>query len=269
MYRFLLTPRWIAMALLVVVLIPIMVRLGFWQFHRHENKVAHNDLISDNRKREPAPAAEILTVGAKLSAKSQWRQVTATGRYDSEHQVLVRQRSQNDVVGYYVVVPLITTDGRALLVNRGWVANAATAEDVPDVPATPTGQVTVTGRLRPDETRENSGIGDRPVPQGQVLRISGFELAPKLKLPYPVFGGYIELTEQTPAPAKVPAAVPAPDDEDLGPHLAYAVQWWIFAFALLAMYVRLIRTEARDLESELAALDAAAAEDEHEEPAKV
>lgn len=267
MYRFLLTPRWIALFLLVVVLIPIMVRLGFWQYHRHENKVAHNDLISHNIKREPVPADEILAVGAKLPADLQWRRVTATGHYDTAHELLARQRSQNDVVGYYVVTPLVTADGRTLLVNRGWVENPPRATDRPDVPPAPTGTVTVTGRLRPDETREASGIRDREVPQGQVMRISGFELG--ATMPHPMFGGYIEMTEQQPAGAAAPAPVPGPDDEDLGPHLAYAVQWWLFALALLSMFGKLVRAEARELEAELTALDAAASQDEHDEPVRV
>jgi cytochrome oxidase assembly protein ShyY1 len=266
-YRFLLTPRWIAMLLLVVVLIPIMVKLGFWQFHRHEHKVAHNDLISANIKRKPVSADEILAVGAKLSADLQWRQVTATGVYDTDHQVLARQRSQNDVVGLYVVTPLVTADGRTLLVNRGWVANPPKATDRPDVPPAPSGRVTVTGRLRPDETRKDSGIRDKEVPEGQVMRISAAELGPEST--HPLYGGYIELITETPTPAKAPALVAEPDDEDLGPHLAYAVQWWIFALALLSMYIKLIRSEAKELEAELAALDAAASEDEHEEPARV
>ncbi|MFE5327157.1 SURF1 family protein [Embleya sp. NPDC056575] len=267
MYRFLLTPRWIAMALLVAVLIPIMVELGFWQFHRHENKVAHNDLISANIDRKPAPAEEILAVGRKLPGDLQWRRVTLTGRYDTEHELLVRNRSQDGVPGYYVLTPLVGADGRTLLVDRGWVKNPPQAADRPDVPPAPTGQVTVTGRLRPDETRKDSGIRGQTAIEGQVLRISGFELGPKV--PHPLFGGYVELTEQTPMPAKAPALIPEPDDEDLGPHLAYAVQWWIFAFALLAMFVKLIRSEARELEAELAALDEADPADEHEEAAKV
>ena len=267
MYRFLLTPRWIALFLLIVVLIPIMVRLGFWQYHRHEDKVAHNDLSSHNIAREPVPADEILAVGKKLPADLQWRRVTATGRYDTGHEVLARQRSMNDVVGLYVVTPLVTDDGRTLLVNRGWIPNPPRATDRPEVPPAPTGTVTVTGRLRPDETREDSGIRDRAALPGQVMRISGFELG--AQVPRPMFGGYIELTEQQPTLADAPDLVPAPDDEDLGPHLAYAVQWWLFALALLAMFVKLVRAEARELEAELEALDADASEDEHEEPVRV
>ncbi len=266
-YRFLLTPRWIAMALLVLVLVPIMVELGFWQFHRHEHKVAHNDLISANIERKPVPAQDVLAVGRKLPGDLQWRRVTVTGRYDTEHEMLARNRSQDGVPGFYVVTPLITADGRALLVDRGWVKNPPTATDRPEVPPAPSGQVTVTGRLRPDETRKDSGIRDLALPDGLVMRISGFELA--AKLPHPIFGGYVELTEQTPMAAKAPALIPEPDDEDLGPHLAYAVQWWIFAFALVAMFVKLVRSEAKELETELAALDQETSAPASDEPAKV
>jgi cytochrome oxidase assembly protein ShyY1 len=64
-------------------------------------------------------------------------------------------------------------------------------------------------------------------------------------LPYDVYGGYGELVEQQPAAATSPTVLPEPDP-GLGPHLAYAFQWWVFAAIALGGVVVLARREARE-----------------------
>ncbi len=258
MYRFLLTPRWLALNLLVVLLIPVMVKLGFWQWHRYEAKAERNERVSDNRGRDAVPATDLFAVGRDLPSADQWRKATATGRYDQAHEYLVRHRQLDNELGFFVVTPLVTQDGTILLVNRGWVPNPDSATARPDVPDAPTGQVTVTVRARPSETRERTGIKDRDgLPEGQVMRIDTGQLAAALGTDA-VYGGYGQLAEETPSPAEAPALLPLPDAEDTGLNLAYAVQWWIFAVALIAMWIKIIRREAADLEAEIAALDAEA-----------
>ncbi|HSA53074.1 MAG TPA: SURF1 family protein [Yinghuangia sp.] len=256
MYRFLLTPRWLALNLLVVLLIPVMVKLGFWQLHRYEAKAERNERVSENRGRDAVPAGDLFAVGRDLPSADQWRKATATGRYDQAHEFLVRHRQLDNELGFFVVTPLVTQNGTVLLVNRGWVANPDSATAQPDVPPAPGGQVTVTVRARPSETHERTGIKDRDgLPAGQVMRIDTAQLAGLLGATA-VYGGYGQLAEQDPQPAKAPALLPLPEAEDTGLNLAYAVQWWIFGVALIAMWIKVIRREAADLEAEIAALDA-------------
>lgn len=129
--------------------------------------------------------------------------------------------------------------GAAVLVNRGWVASAGSALARPQVPAPPSGPVTVTGRVRASEP----AIDERGVPEGQVARIS----APKIaaQLPYPVFDGYLDLTGQQPPAGEFPRGLPAPELSD-GPHVAYAVQWYLFVALAIGGWVVLVRQEARD-----------------------
>lgn len=252
MYRFLLTPRWLALNLLVVLLIPVMVELGFWQLHRYEAKADRNDRVSANKGREAVPVGDLFAVGRDLTGGDQWRRATATGRYDQANEFLVRHRQLDKELGFFVVTPFVTADGTALLVNRGWVQNPDSATARPVVPAAPGGQVTVTVRARPSETRDRSGIRDREgLPEGQIMRIDTDNLAKQLG--YPVYGGYGQLAEQTPTPAEAPTVLPLPDAEDTGLNLAYAVQWWIFVVALVAMWIKIIRREAAELEAELSA----------------
>ncbi|WP_307845160.1 SURF1 family protein [Planomonospora sp. ID67723] len=252
MYRFLLTPRWIALHIVVLLVIPAFVFLGQWQFGRYEERSTSGDRITANLGAPPVPVSSLTSAGGAVPERDKYRTVTATGTFDPAHQLLVRRRVQNRAVGFYVLTPLIVGTGEAVLVNRGWVKAGATADALPDVPAPSPGEVTVTGRLRPAETEESSGLRDRTgLPPGQVLLINTATIGKGL--PYRLLGGYVELVEESPAPASAPEPVPAPDvSEGGGLNLAYGVQWWLFIGIAIGGWVLLIRREAADLKAEAA-----------------
>ncbi|MFE9783568.1 SURF1 family protein [Streptomyces sp. NPDC005775] len=245
MYRFLLTRQWLILALIALVLIPTMVELGFWQLHRHEHKVAQNALISQNLKAKPVPVAGLTSPGHVVPRSDYWRAVTATGTYDEQHEVVVRRRTATDgSIGVHVLIPFDLRGGGTVMINRGWVPSASDQHAFPDVPAVPKGEVTVTGRLKADETTGASGIKDiSDLPDRQVMLINSAQQA-KL-LARPVLGGYIEQTGPEPKDDS-PELIEAPDDSSIGPHMAYAVQWWLFAGGVPVGYVVLARREKRD-----------------------
>ncbi|OKK19768.1 hypothetical protein AMK16_12630 [Streptomyces sp. CB00455] len=251
MYRFVLTRQWVCLTLIALALIPAMIKLGFWQFHRHEHRVAQNRLIETNLRAKPVPMTEVTSPGHRVPRADFWRAVTATGTYDTAHEVVVRMRTDNDdKVGFHVLTPLVLSDGRVVLVNRGWVPAGDDSRAYPPVPAAPSGEVTVTGRLKADETSGGSGIKDRKgLPDRQVMLINSARQAEYLGRP--VLGGYLELTAPVPAGGS-PEAVAEPDHDSIGPHMAYAVQWWLFTAAVPLGWVVLVRREKRDREQQAA-----------------
>ncbi|MBO0913188.1 SURF1 family cytochrome oxidase biogenesis protein [Streptomyces laculatispora] len=270
MYRFLLTRQWLILALLALVMIPTMIELGFWQLHRHEHKVAQNALISHNLKAKPVPVAALTSPGHTVPRSDYWRAVKATGTYDEKHEVVVRRRTATDgSIGFHVLVPFDLKGGGTVMINRGWIPTADDQRAFPDVPAVPKGEVTVTGRLKADETTGSSGIKDlSDLPDRQVMLINSAEQAKLLSRP--VLGGYLEQTGPVPA-GDTPELIEAPDDSSIGPHMAYAVQWWLFAAGVPVGYVVLARREKRDLvtaAAEAAEAGGAAAEPGKPEPAK-
>ncbi|MFI7439021.1 SURF1 family cytochrome oxidase biogenesis protein [Nonomuraea indica] len=244
MYRFLLTPRWIALHVVVLLVIPAFVLLGQWQFGRFEERSANSERVTANLAAPPVPVESLA--GPAVKEDDRYRAVTASGSYDAAQGLLVRRRPQEGRPGFYVLTPLVLADGRAVLVNRGWVKAGATADTPPEVPPPPTGQVTVTGRLRLSETEESSGIRERPgLPAGQVLLIDLDAIGKRL--PYELLGGYVDLTEQRPGGGPAPEPVPAPDvGAGGGLNLAYGVQWWLFIGVAVGGWALLIRREAAD-----------------------
>jgi cytochrome oxidase assembly protein ShyY1 len=243
-YRFLLTARWLGLTALMLALAAVMVGLGLWQLDRYHLRSAINDRIDASAAGQAAPLASVLSPGGQSPPDSAaWTRVTATGRYDMDNQILVRGRTVNDQVGFEVVTPLVLADGSAVLVDRGWIAPSASAGAIamPDVPAAPSGQVTVAGRLHLTESRP-SGV-DRREGWIETRRISVPRLAGAL--PYRLQGAYVLLDKQEPAAADE-RLVPVPvEHENAWMNAGYVVQWWMFAALTLAGLVWLARREAR------------------------
>ncbi len=238
-YRFLLTRRWLGLLAVAVVVAASCVALGRWQLHRFESKTAANDLVARNVAAAPVPPERLLGLRRGPDDGDRWRRVRTTGRYDPARTLLVRNRPYDGEVGFHVLVPLRTAAGPALLVDRGWVPAGENATVVPDVPPPPPGEVVVTARVRASEPASTTGTP----PTGQVTRIDVSAI--REGLPYPLYGGYAELTREDPAPERVPAPLRVAE-VSTGLNLAYAVQWFLFALIALGGYVALARREATD-----------------------
>jgi hypothetical protein len=158
--------------------------------------------------------------------------------------VLVADRQLDGRSGWWLVTPLRTGEAApAALVVRGWVAD-------PTTPAPPAGPVTVTGRLYASEDLPPIGTGGRPaLPPGQYGQVNNAELT--AAFPYRILDGYVlraGTTTPTGAPvAGEPTAVPAPvrvvDSGGGLRNLAYALQWWLFAAAVLYFWWKLVRDD--------------------------
>lgn len=227
-------------------MIPMMIWLGFWQLHRYESAAAENTLQARNLQTKPVRYDTLVKPGHTVREKNQWRNVTVTGHYDSGHEVVARLRT-NDTgdVGFNVITPLVTEDGHTVLVNRGWVPGRQAPNSYPKVPKTPSGAVTVTGRLRPSETEDNGGRkAHSGLPDRQVTQINSARLADRM--PGTPLGGYLQLTTSTPKPGKGIQTLPGPDNAKTGLHIAYTAQWWLFAGMVPVAWVILIRREAAE-----------------------
>ncbi|RFU88474.1 SURF1 family protein [Streptomyces triticagri] len=245
MYRFLLSRQWVIITLVALVLIPVMIELGFWQLHRHQSRVAQNSLIAQSLDAKPQPVERLTSPGHTVPRADYWRPVTARGTFDTEHEVVVRRRTNaDDRVGAHVLTPFVLDSGRVLLVNRGWVEAAKDQQAYPKVPPPPKGETTLTGRLKADETTDASGIKDLAgLPPRQTMLINSEQAAEELDRT--VLGGYVELIAPKPQGGS-PELVPEPDHDSIGNHMAYAVQWWLFTAGVPVGWVILVRREARD-----------------------
>lgn len=247
MYRFLLTRQWVILTIVAIALIPTMIRLGFWQMHRYEERSARNQLVTDALNSKPVPVERLTSPGHTVTKEQRYRNVTATGRFAPEREVVVRRRvNDSGEVGFHVLTPFVLDDGKVVLVNRGWIpADAPTQTAFPKVPPPPAGELTVTGRLMPDETTAASGIKDvKGLPDRQIMLINSEQQARRLGAR--VLGGYVALSAPQPKGGSPELIGGKPGMEDSALNYAYAIQWWLFSACVPVGWVILARREARE-----------------------
>ncbi|HEV2346497.1 MAG TPA: SURF1 family protein [Actinocrinis sp.] len=261
-YRFVLSPKWLGFhALTWFVLIPAFIGLGQWQRDLWHDRARAQGVVLSALAANPVPLDSVDPNGHLVGQDQQWKMVSATGRYDTAHQFMVRNRSQNEQPGWYVVTPLVLADGTAVLVNQGWVTEATTggATTLPPFPPAPSGTVTVNGSLQPDETTATTRIRDDTpsLPADEIALITATDDL-KSRVPHPLRDGSIRLASSVPANTGPTAAAPVPNPTyDNTMYIAYMIQWWVFAVVMPVTWFLLIRREAED--RRVAALEAAAA----------
>ena len=224
-WRFALSPRWFGYLALVVVFAIICSMLGAWQFQRRAEARVAIDLVEANYDRQPSQVTDVLPSLDAYEPGQQWTPVLLRGRYLVEEELLVRNRPYNAQPGFEVLVPLELANGTVFIVDRGWVP-IGSRQDAPDaVPAAPSGEVTVVARLRAGEP----ALPGRSAPAGtnQIATIQLEAIADRLGLAT-YTGAYGLVASETPAPATAPVATIKPEPDE-GPHLSYALQWYVFA----------------------------------------
>ena len=219
--RLWLTRRWLLATLIALLFALACFFLGRWQWSRYVEKRTKVTAIEAHYAAPPVPLEAALSV--PLTPERQWSRVRITGAYAAGADLLARNRPLDNVLGYEVLTSLTTDSGHTLLVDRGWVQSGGTAATTPTVQAPPAGPVKVTGWLRSGEV----SLG-KEMPRGQLASINIADARAQRPQVDPT-DVYVVLQAQAPAPPRTsdsPLPLPRPE-ESLGPHQAYAFQWWL------------------------------------------
>lgn len=224
MLRLWLTRRWLVATALAIGFAVGCFFLGQWQWSRHVEQRTKVTAIESNYAATAVPLSTVWS-GSGLAPERQWTRVALTGRYAAGGDLFVRNRTLDDRVGFEVLTPFTVSELGELtvLVDRGWVPNATDASTTPGADLPVAGTVQLTGWLRSGEP----ALG-RDLPAPQLSRIAVAE-ARRLRPEVSPVDVYVVLGSQQ--PPTVVGASPIrplpPPDEGLGPHQAYAFQWWL------------------------------------------
>lgn len=252
-YGFLLSGQWIGMLVLTVLASLLCLYLADWQLGRKHELDFSNSRISENYYSDAVLLADEPDVFAVPHAELRWKPVQMRGEYVVDQQVLVRNRPYKGLNGYEVLVPFKTVEGPVVLVNRGWLEAAFGDASAParEVPAPPSGEVTVVARLVEGEIDTGKGAT-----AGQVSSIYLPAIAQMTGLELDTAAYGVMASEE---PAVATPVLKDPPEEDYGPNLSYSVQWYSFALMFYVAYVWSARQKVRndELDAQVAAeLDA-------------
>ena len=235
MYKFLLKPKWIGFHFLCLATIVAMINLGFWQLRRLDEKQTFNDRVTAHTDEDVAPVAELI--GTTDPSDVVYRRVEATGSYLATPQFEVVNVTQEGTTGRDAVNALRLDDGSLVIVNRGFVPTGSA------LPAPPAGEVHLLARLKLGQT---AGTG-QPSDDGsqQLSEIRRVDLkALGQQFDQPLAPMYLELLDSQPAEPTSLSPVAFPELSE-GPHLSYAVQWFIFTVCVGAGWVLAVRKSVR------------------------
>ncbi len=250
-YRFALRPWWILSHVFVLSLVVALFSAGMWQLRRLDERRDRNAVVEARAEVPVADVGGLADPGDfDVVADLEFRRVTAEGTYLADEEVLVRSRSLEGAPGSWVLTPLLLADGTAVVVNRGWIPNAGQIHEVPDASRAPEGAVEVTGLVRSTETRGRFGSQDPEA--GRLTDLARADVA-RLgdQLDVEVLPFYVQVLGQVPPPvgADQPRPLAAPTLDD-GPHLGYAVQWFIFTTVAVVGYPLILRRRAGEAQAE-------------------
>lgn len=195
----------------------VCVRLGFWQLDRLKQRRARNAEATTQFTRVPV---SVPPLGASLE---RYARVRATGRFDFSREFPVGGKARNSAPGVHIATPLVIPGTDTLLLTiRGWAYS-------PDA-----GTVDLNAYREPDSTVvegylapfEGDSASAEPFDARVVRHMRRGAIAQRLHAPVAPY--YLVITEGGAKGDSVPVRLDVPTLDE-GPHLSYAVQWFLFA----------------------------------------
>jgi len=208
------------------ILVVQFVALSAWQIDRGLQKRAEQQAFDSQ--------AGFASWSNGMDIRS-FQKLKVTGRFDSEHQILLENIIIDSRYGYYALTPLVIAEDEPLLViNRGWFERSGAEVDVTEL-LLPDDRVTVRGRAG-SLPRAGYRMGDA-IPPGTDW--------PKLAV-YPLLDEVAQALGHEVQPFVL---LMDPEDqhgffrhwvpEEMGPgrHYAYALQWFAMGIVLAGLLV--------------------------------
>jgi len=219
-------PTLVNSLLIMGIMLPLFLALGFWQIDRAQQKRSLASNMESRRKLPPAALEQDLT-----AEEAVFRSFTVEGKFIADGQILIANRKHLGQSGFHVITPLRIADSdRLLLINRGWVA---AQQNQPPQVATPAGRVSLSGEAN--------------IPSPPAIELE-FDLHASRSWPFLTLENYRTWSGQETWPFILLLSPDAPhgfvrswEQARPGPgmHLGYAVQWFAFALVSLAFWLRL------------------------------
>ena len=208
----------------------VMMSLGFWQLDRAEFKDTLQQKITERKNLSAVTIAELPA----SSESRRYYPVKFIAEFDDQHSFLLDNITFNGRVGYHVFTPVKVDDAKTILINRGFVSQGKTRDQLPDV-AAPGGKIEISGLLDFSPSRtlllaENVQETSRwpvvlqYVDLKEISQLSGYELYDMVLWLNPGEAGSFEYD--------LPVL-----NLNAAKNSGYAFQWFAMSLALFIIYI--------------------------------
>lgn len=267
MLKLALTPRWLGALLLALLFATSFMFLSKWQL----GSASSNQVHADPAKEVVRPLGQTAKPFEPVLATEADTMVRTTGHYVPHSTVLVSDRLNDGTKGYWIVSRFVpsdssattTADGKKEQTSLGVARAFTTAADPSSLPAEPTGDVSLAGRLIANEgpvtskdagsttilgspaTAQLTNLWDAPLYSGVV--VAAAEVPASTALPLDSAGK----VPDTARPMDLPAgyerirADQVTDDSLNWLNLFYALEWVVFAGFALFLWWHMLRDDYR------------------------
>lgn len=217
------------LTVLICLMLPILVFLGFWQLGRAEEKRAIEQLFAQRQQADTVPIESLINI-----SDLRYRRVELKGQFISDKTIFLDNRIYKSQFGYEIISPFkLKSNDVVVLVNRGWLAGDPGRRSLPRVEMI-VGDVQLFGDIYVPEGSMMNFV-DEVDTEGwpkvvQSLRVES--LADEFSAD--VFPYSVRLDEGTTAVFQTNWLL-----VNVSPakHTGYAVQWFAMACALICIYI--------------------------------
>lgn len=220
-----------------------MGRLGIWQLDRLAQRKAENATYLEQINSQPLYLTEADLPDQPDDLVD--RLAIVEGEYDFSQELVLVQQNYLGKPGAHLVTPLlIAGDDAAVLVDRGWIpASIVETGDFSSYDEAGTRQVQ--GVIQQSQTLDRGRETEVDGPQKEWYRVDIGAI--QKQMPYELLPIY--LLESPPAEFQedLPYRIQPEIDLSDGPHLGYAIQWFLFATILAVGYLRFVSTRTRSV----------------------
>lgn len=223
-------------SLFVLLLLPVLLRLGFWQLDRAAEKDQLKTKLEQRQVMVNLHSAELVE-DLRLDGADDlsYRRATLLGKFDYERQLLLDNVISNGKPGYFVYTPFVTADA-VFIINRGWLAGYPDRQ-LPEIPEGSEGLIELVVMLylpdgepitlRQDQWKAEYPLLVQSIAMDELIKLFGEKTFPMQAYLLDGFDGAlkVQLPEVRTSAQK---------------HMGYAVQWFAMATVLIGLWLYVV-----------------------------
>ena len=228
--------RFFIPASLIIATLVLLISLGFWQLDRADEKRAIEGQI------DSANSGDVKLIDSAESLKDkEYYHVRLQGSYDGDKQFIYDNQIVDQISGYYVLTPLVLKgDSKAVLINRGFIpwngrrdklADIDIGEELTEV------KVQISKPVKRMELEASELTGDFPV---LIQALDLDEMSTIASLDFASVVGLLSSESENGFVRQW-----EPYTGSIERHIGYAIQWFLMAFVLAFIGIRLAIKQRR------------------------